>query len=165
MYNAKDVDGICCRVEYEHFNQPDGFCAWAKRKESGDDGVQLWLHESRLTQLLDMCDEVDKKFEMLNGGTLTAEQVRECVHHVYFEGYNDGSERRGVHTEETNWQAIADELIKVLCGGKCELAYGENDEGVDGWYTQCDGWFAATFKNGRMVHPRFCQLCGRKAVK
>lgn len=31
-YNAKDTDGICYRFEHEHFNQPDGFCAWGERR-------------------------------------------------------------------------------------------------------------------------------------
>ena len=35
-YNAKDTDGICYRFDHEHFNQPDGFCAWAKRKEDSE---------------------------------------------------------------------------------------------------------------------------------
>lgn len=34
VYNAKDADGICYRFDHEHFNQPDGFCAWGKRKEA-----------------------------------------------------------------------------------------------------------------------------------
>lgn len=41
---------------------------------------------------------------------LTAEQVREFVKAVYFDGYSDGSVNRGQHLEETDWQAIADEL-------------------------------------------------------
>ena len=32
-YNAKDTDGICYRFNHEHFNQPDGFCAWGERKK------------------------------------------------------------------------------------------------------------------------------------
>ena len=32
-YNAKDIDGICYRFDHEHFNQPDGFCAWGERRE------------------------------------------------------------------------------------------------------------------------------------
>lgn len=35
-HNAKDTDGICYRFDYEHFNQPDGYCAWAKRRYGGD---------------------------------------------------------------------------------------------------------------------------------
>ena len=35
-YNAKDTDGICYRFDHEHFNQPDGFCAWGERKEGGE---------------------------------------------------------------------------------------------------------------------------------
>ena len=33
VYNAKDTDGICYRFDHEHFNQPDGFCAWGERRE------------------------------------------------------------------------------------------------------------------------------------
>lgn len=36
VYNAKDTDGICYRFDHEHFDQPDGFCAWGKRKEGGE---------------------------------------------------------------------------------------------------------------------------------
>jgi len=53
----------------------------------------------------------------------------------------------------------------TLGGGECELTYGETDDGVDSWFTQCGGRFNATFENGRMVHPKFCQLCGGKAVE
>jgi hypothetical protein len=48
-------------------------------------------------------------------------------------------------------------------GKECELMYGEDDDGVDGWYTHCGGWFAATRKDSRLVRPLFCQLCGKKA--
>ena len=34
-YNAKDTDGICYRFDHEHFNQPDGFCAWAVKRKEG----------------------------------------------------------------------------------------------------------------------------------
>ena len=64
-----------------------------------------------------------------------------------------------------NWRGENYVRQSALDGGECELAYGENDEGVDGWYTHCGGWFAATRKDGRMVHPLFCQLCGSKAVE
>lgn len=53
----------------------------------------------------------------------------------------------------------------TLGGGECELVYGENDKGIDSWFTGCGGRFAATFEKGRMVHPRFCQLCGGEAVE
>lgn len=36
VYNAKDTDGLCYRFDHEHFNQPDGFCSWGKRKEVGE---------------------------------------------------------------------------------------------------------------------------------
>lgn len=41
---------------------------------------------------------------------LTVDQVRKCVLVVYYEGYNDGYLNRGCHFEETDWQAITDEL-------------------------------------------------------
>ena len=48
----------------------------------------------------------------------------------------------------------------------CELVYGENGNGVDGWWCQsCGVWFAATFEDKRLVEPAFCQCCGAKAVK
>jgi len=59
----------------------------------------------------------------------------------------------------------AEEIAATLRRGECELVYGETDRGVDSWFTQCGGRFAATFEDGRMVHPKFCQLCGSKAVK
>lgn len=32
-YNAKDTNGICYRFDHEHFNQPNDFCSWGKRRE------------------------------------------------------------------------------------------------------------------------------------
>lgn len=32
-YNARDTDGLCYRFDHEHFNYPDGFCAWASRRD------------------------------------------------------------------------------------------------------------------------------------
>lgn len=61
--------------------------------------------------------------------------------------------------------AIESAIASTLSGGECELVYGENDDGVDGWYTHCGGWFAATRKDRRLVQPGFCQLCGGKAVE
>ena len=53
-------------------------------------------------------------------------------------------------------------------GGECELVYGENDYGDDGWWCQsCGGWFAASFRHtGRnnIIKPCYCQHCG-KTVK
>ncbi len=31
-YNAKLTDGICYRFDHDHFNNPDGFCAWGERQ-------------------------------------------------------------------------------------------------------------------------------------
>ena len=54
-------------------------------------------------------------------------------------------------------------------GGECELVYGENDHGDDGWWCRsCGGWFAASFRHtGRnnIIEPRYCQQCGKEAVK
>lgn len=56
----------------------------------------------------------------------------------------------------------------ALGGGECELVYGEDEHGDDGWWCQsCGGWFAASFRHtGRdnLIVPRYCQHCG-KAVK
>ena len=54
-------------------------------------------------------------------GTLTAEQVRECVKGVYFEGYGDGATHRVNGIEETDWQAIADKLNVTVGTGTCKL--------------------------------------------
>lgn len=43
----------------------------------------------------------------------------------------------------------------------CELHYGEDDDGTDGWHcSKCGGWFPAYFADG-LVKPSFCQFCGR----
>ena len=49
--------------------------------------------------------------------------------------------------------------------GTCELTYGENDDGIDGWYTQCGGWFAVTREDKCIVNPIFCQKCGKKVER
>jgi len=111
---------------------------------------------------LEFCERryVPEDAATLGGGNLTAEQVREAIEE------NSWAETSTIREfNDSSWRAIADELNAKLGGGECELAYGENDDGVDGWYTQCGGWFAATRKDGRMVHPLFCQLCGSKVVK
>lgn len=63
---------------------------------------------------------------------------------------------------------LANELNATIGGGECELIYGENDHGDDGWWCQsCGGWFAASFRHtGRnnIIEPSYCQHCG-KAVK
>ena len=64
---------------------------------------------------------------------VTAEQVRECVQHVYYEGYNDGSVHRAHGIEETDWQAIADELNATL-------------------ESECDEWKAKAEEAGRAMN-------------
>jgi predicted RNA-binding Zn-ribbon protein involved in translation (DUF1610 family) len=56
----------------------------------------------------------------VGAGTLTAEQVRECLKGVYFEGYSDGATHRVNGIEETDWQAIADELMALLGQRTCK---------------------------------------------
>lgn len=47
----------------------------------------------------------------------------------------------------------------------CELHYGEDDDGYDGWYCdECGGWFQTVRRDGHLVKPKHCQECG-KAVK
>ena len=62
-----------------------------------------------------------------------------------------------------------DSRVYVPHPGECELVYGENDYGDDGWWCQsCGGWFAASFRHtGRnnIIEPNYCQCCGGKAVK
>jgi hypothetical protein len=59
-------------------------------------------------------DNRKKIEENVAHGMLTAEQVLKCVQGVYYEGYNDGNLHRGHGVEETDWQAIADELNAEL---------------------------------------------------
>lgn len=98
----------------------------------------------------------------LGGGKLTAEQVRECVERVYLEGYSDGSVNRGAHIDETDWQAIADELNATQGCGECEVIQSDNGpkcskcgkELPEDPYSDYEG--------------NFCPTCGariRKAVK
>ena len=56
----------------------------------------------------------------LNNKKLTAEQVRKCTEKVYLEGYSDGSINRGAHIDETDWQAITNELNAILSGARLE---------------------------------------------
>jgi hypothetical protein len=97
-------------------------------------------------------------------GTLTAEQVRELIApHLHARPTFDFGRHGAVW--RADFQAIADELNAELGSGTCELAYGEDDEGYDGWYCQsCGGWFDAVRRDGKLVEPRRCGCCG-KAVK
>ena len=47
-------------------------------------------------------------------GPLTAEQARECLQDVYYEGYGDGFVNRGAHINEIDWQAVANKVIVEL---------------------------------------------------
>ena len=66
----------------------------------------------------------------------------------------------------TNRHATPEQAVAATLGaGTCELAYGEDDEGYDGWYCQsCGGWFDAVRRDSRLVEPMRCGCCG-KAVK
>lgn len=96
-------------------------------------------------------------------GKLTADDVRDLI-----ERHSDAAGGNGRDFHNGAYDAIADELNAALGGGECELVYGENDHGDDGWWCQsCDGWFAASFRHtGRnnIIVPSYCQQCG-KAVK
>lgn len=94
-------------------------------------------------------------------GTLTAEQVREAIERHSIETLGCRRQFR-----ERDWQAIADELNATLGSGTCELAYGEDDEGYDGWYCQsCGRWFDAVWRDGRLVEPTRCGCCGKAVVE
>lgn len=84
--------------------------------------------------------------------------------------YASGYECARIHVMRVDEKTALEDAVRIwntrtLGVGECELVYGENDEGIDGWYTHCGGWFAAARKDGRMAHPKFCQLCGGKAVE
>ena len=68
----------------------------------------------------------------MDTGTLTAEQVRECVKEVYFEGYSDGATHRANGIEETDWQAIADKLNATLGVKTCQIENAKLRNLVDG---------------------------------
>lgn len=95
------------------------------------------------------------------GGMLTAEQVMTIA------GKHQPDYCSDTHVC-FDWQAVADELNAELESGECELVYGENDYGDDGWWCQsCGEWFAASFRHtGRnnIIKPSYCQHCG-KAVR
>lgn len=104
--------------------------------------------------------------EMVTSGTLTAEQVRETVQHVYHEGYSDGSVRRGAHIDETDWQAIADELNATLGNGTCKITATVTNnlmypDYMTKWYELSCG-HSLTLKGDEA--PKWCAVCG-KAVK
>lgn len=96
-------------------------------------------------------------------GTLTAEQVRECVQVVYFEGYSDGSVNRGRHLEETNWQAIADELnarAERMC--RIKSSYLNNfTSNHECWY-ELEMECGYRFTWDEMEPPNCCPNCGAK---
>jgi len=115
----------------------------------------------------------EKERAELGNGALTAEQVRECTHSVYMEGYSDGSVNRGAHIDETDWQAIADELNAALGDGECEYVIEDNMNETEG---MGDVWFRCTncnttfdyYADDWLMKQNFCPHCGfgiRKAVK
>ena len=105
----------------------------------------------------------------VGSGVLTAEQVREAV--MSADRWekpmgNTGLTNTHLIVRDDGWQAIADELNAELGNGTCELAYGEDDEGYDGWYCQsCGGWFDAARRDGKLVEPMRCGCCGRKVKR
>jgi rubrerythrin len=124
---------------------------------------------SMLVEGNEIMQAIDKVETATLCGTLTAEQVRECVEVVYLEGYSDGSVNRGAHIDETDWQAIADELNRQI-GGTCEMETdwdylhdGIPDAPEDTWAYMCSacGW---SFRYDRGIKPKHCPNCG-KAVK
>jgi len=101
------------------------------------------------------------------GGRITAEQVRKCVQHVYLEGYSDGSVSRGAHIDETDWQAIADELNAELGNGTCEWVLEHSGTLFDKWRcSECGYLFVEPrcVQGYNDIDPNFCMKCG-KAVK
>ena len=100
-------------------------------------------------------------------GTLTVEQVRECVQHVYYDGYNDGSVHRAHGIDETDWQAIADELNTKLGSGTCEFSQTTDNPPTCsncGW--QADAYDCDWLDGGVYEYDgKFCKQCGAKVRK
>ena len=95
--------------------------------------------------------------------TLTAEQVRECVKGVYFEGYSDGATHRAHGIEDVDWQTITDKLNATLGAETC---YPVPIYSFDGEFTEydCDACSeCGTEWDGDM--PNFCPNCGRRVME
>lgn len=95
---------------------------------------------------------------------LTAEQVRECVKTVYFEGYNDGSVGRGPHIEETDWEWIANKLNAKSERETCHCTTPD-----DAWCFACSACgksFPRSELNIAHNHGEinYCPNCGAKVV-
>ena len=95
---------------------------------------------------------------------LTAEQVRECVEDLYWEGYNDGYVHRGHGIEETDWQAITDKL-NAAWNSRAERTCRETT--IDKFFNGCDscGYMWQFFYSiGKRERPNYCPNCGCKVV-
>ena len=115
--------------------------------ENDDD--KLWLTMSMMTP--------EQAVAMTLGyRELTAEQVRECVKTIYFEGYNDGSVGRGPHIEETDWQWITNKLNAKL---ECETCHNTQTD-FDFQCSEC----GKCLDNGRTLGIKYCPYCGAKVV-
>lgn len=91
--------------------------------------------------------------------TLTAEQVRECVRGVYFEGYGDGATRRWHGIEETDWQTIADKLNAMLGAGTCKVLIAKRTRGPWIYHTSCGHTFLHYVDDGPINR---CPNCGKR---
>ena len=114
----------------------------------------------------------------VGAGTLTAEQVRECVKGVYFEGYSDGATHRVNGIEETDWQTIADKLNATSGAGTCHNISKVTDasgQKVRFVCSECGAWIDSEFiwnheySNGESPWVQDCKLnycpnCGAKVV-
>ena len=99
---------------------------------------------------------------------LTAEQVRECVEDLYWEGYNDGYIHRGHGIEETDWQAIADEL-NSRAERTCEFNIKDNmneTEGMGDVWIECSTCHCMYdyFADDWLMAMNYCPSCGARKV-
>lgn len=141
---------------------------WKVEKKQGTEHWRAWLApDGTITLKVDAIYGFTPEQAVtatVGAGTLTAEQVRECSKGVYFEGYSDGATHRVNGIEETDWQAIADELNAMVGVGTCELINAADDlgEGTSSCmcskcgYTALDDWWDE-FK--------YCPNCGRRIVE
>lgn len=157
------TDELCRLLDERGVEWKDGDAAYETEWSTPDGrhcSAMYW--KPTFSVLISGCTPEQAIAATLGSDKLTAEQVRKAIFDGSVYASYDGAQ---YYADGINMQAIADELNTTLDVGECELTYGETDNGVDSWFTQCGGRFNATFEDGRMVHPKFCQMCGGKAVE
>ena len=145
---------------------PEQAIAATLGSEFNPDGLPVGLAISDDGNLLNWRGENYVKQSTLGSGTLTAEQVRECVKTVYLEGYSDGSVSRGAHIDEIDWQAIADELNN-RAERTCKWELEHSGTLYDKWRCSKCGYLFVEPRCDQGytdLEPNYCPSCGCKVV-